>query len=166
MGRWVGGYVGSKGYLFLVCAPKKMVTLGPSEARASHTNVSSATRSCQPQYAMEAALSIIGHRRKSARESKARSRANQADVKRKAEKIRECKRQACRCANKTDEECEAEKIRERKHNAHRPFYVSRGGGAARTVPSSARLGAREDDDNWKDLMVFGSCHTEVDITKE
>ena len=123
MGRLV-----QKVIFFWCVRQKKMVTLGPSEARASHAKVSSATRSCQPQSAMEAALSIIGHRRKSARESKARSRANQADVKRKAEKIRECKRQACRCANKTDEECEAEKIRERKRNAHRPFYVSGGGG--------------------------------------
>ena len=67
---------------------------------------------------MEAASIIIGHRRKSARESKARSRANQTDAKREAEKIREHKRQACRCANKTDEECKAEKIRERKRHAH------------------------------------------------
>jgi hypothetical protein len=66
---------------------------------------------------MEAALIIIGHRRKSARESKARSRANQTDAKREAEKIRERKRQACRRANKTDEECKAEKIRERKRHA-------------------------------------------------
>ena len=34
-------------------------------------------------------------------------------------------------------------------------FTSAEGGAATAVPSSARLGAREDDD-WKDLMVFGS----------
>ncbi len=45
-------------------------------------------------------------------------------------------------------------------------FTSAEGGVARAVPSSARLGAREDDDDWKDLMVFVSRHSEVDTTKE
>jgi KaiC/GvpD/RAD55 family RecA-like ATPase len=51
---------------------------------------------------MEAELIIIDLRRKSARDRKSCSSANQTDVKHKAEKIRERKRQARRRANKTD----------------------------------------------------------------